>query len=159
MKNLALGLLALTTTVFSQEKPKEIQDMFYVTMGSEIPTKAVYGYSKSDRSFVSVGMGIRAFPHEDHGIDVSLSLLQHPLIRMNDVAIGYIYRPQFLGGTYLSVSGYARDEITCWFTKFYRVGLRGSFGYQVPTISGKSSFIEAGLDEHYNLTIRSGLLF
>ena len=159
MKNILFTLLALTTSVFSQGVKEAAKSLYYIAMGTEIPLYKHEFLSRSDRTMSTVGMGVKAFLTNEHGIDVCTTLLVHPVLRTVDIAVGYVYSPEVFGGLYFGFSGFARDEIDLWFEKFYRVGARGSIGYQFSANEGKSSFIELGSDNHKNLTVRSGLVF
>lgn len=159
MKKLASILIALTACIFAQEEPKEFNEMFYITMGSEIPMKKMDGLTRSQRTFVSIGMGIRSFIKPEHAIDVCITSYHHPVVISLESSLGYIYRPSMFGGMYAGVFGYSRNHINAWLDKTYRLGYKGCIGYQIPTDSSKSSFLDIGFDEEKNLSIRSGLLF
>ena len=159
MKKLLSSFVVIATSIFAQEKPQKFQEMFYVTMGSEIPMTKNHTYSKYQRSLESIGMGIRTFFLPEHGMDVCATLYFHPNVRMAELSIGYVYKPEILYGIYLGASGYSRNELTSWLDKFYRVGYRGFLGYQVPIKYEKSAFLEIGMDEKKDLNIKSGLMF
>ena len=159
MNKVLMSFLITTLSVFAQEKQPASKNMFYMTMGSEMPLGEMYGLSKIDRMFSSVGIGVRYFVSPEHSFDVHTTLYHHPLVQATEAAIGYLYMPDFLGGMYMGGFFKTKNAINTWFDKYYHIGARGVVGYQLPIASEKSSFLEVGLDNHRNLTVRSGLLF
>lgn len=159
MKKILSIFVIFVTTAFSQEAPQQFKEMFYISIGTEISMKKINDLCCYNRAFISTGMGIKTFICEEHAIDVCLTVYHDPLIIMNDFSVGYIYKPERLNGIYIGVSGYGRNELSVFYDKFYRGNARGIIGYQVPSNSNRSSFLEVGMDGIRNLTIRSGLLF
>lgn len=159
MKKIIIALLLCASSIFSEEKPEKFQELFYVTMGSELPLTKNSRYSRYQRSLSSIGMGTRTFIFKEHGIDTCASMYIYPHARVMEMSVAYLYKPEDFYGIYVGASGYARSILTAWLCKYNLLGYKGFLGYQLPMRNNKSSFLEVAISERKNLSVRSGLMF
>jgi hypothetical protein len=165
VKILISSYLALVTSIFGQntgakkqDEPK-VEEMFYVTMGSSIPIVHNKYYTRGERTAIITGIGVRSFFGNHMGLDVATTFYHHPLAHAIEGSIIWLYKPEVLEGIYGGFGGTMQKEMDVHFNRQLSFAYKVLIGYQFPSETAKTSFIDVGFDRFQVMTIRSGLLF